>query len=120
MNYILDEQKNPVLVPDTHEGWERYMQFRQAGDKVLRVAATTIGSGWVSTVFLGIDHSFTGGPPVLWETMVFNIPGFENECVRYTSHADAVEGHAAMVDRIRGPFLYRMLAWVLRFFGKSA
>lgn len=47
----------------------------------------------VSTVFLGLDHSFgMPGPPVLWETMIFGGPhdGYSD---RYTSHADAMAGH---------------------------
>jgi hypothetical protein len=53
----------------------------------------------VSTVYLGIDHSFRG-EHVLWETMVF---GGESDMYqeRYTSHADAVAGHARVCDAVR-------------------
>lgn len=27
---------------------------------------------WISTVWLGLDHSFASGPPLIFETMVFN------------------------------------------------
>lgn len=47
----------------------------------------------VSTVFLGLDHSFGAGPPVLWETMIFGGDHDEYQ-ERYTSYEDAVEGHA--------------------------
>jgi hypothetical protein len=53
----------------------------------------------VSTVFLGLNHAFTGGPPVLWETMVFGGP-LDCEMERYTSKEDAVAGHQAMCDRV--------------------
>lgn len=55
----------------------------------------------VSTVFLGIDHSFTAGDaPVLWETMVFG--GTYDELQRrYTSREDAVNGHAEILRRVR-------------------
>ena len=36
-----------------------------------RVAETHVGDYWISTVFLGLDHSFHHGPPVLFETMIF-------------------------------------------------
>jgi hypothetical protein len=49
----------------------------------------------VSTVFLGMDHSWGSGPPVLWETMVFG-GLLDGEQIRYTSHADAFEGHQRM------------------------
>jgi hypothetical protein len=60
------------------------------------VALDTIGDVDVSTVFLSFDHGFSGGPPVLWETMVFGGP-LDGEQDRYTSHADAVAGHARIL-----------------------
>jgi len=46
----------------------------------------------VSTVFLHMDHSFNGGPPLLFETMVFG--GLhDNHQVRYTSWEEAEIGH---------------------------
>ncbi len=47
----------------------------------------------VSTVFLGLDHSFgLGGSPILWETMIFGGP---LDCYqrRYSSLEKALEGH---------------------------
>jgi hypothetical protein len=51
----------------------------------------------ISTVFLGLDHNFSGtGPPVLWETMIFG--GLENQYQRrYDSEEAALEGHARAV-----------------------
>jgi hypothetical protein len=55
----------------------------------------------VSTVFLGVDHAFAGGPPILFESMCFNDGGaFENECERYERWEEAERGHADMVARI--------------------
>lgn len=64
------------------------------------VADTYIGARRVSTVFLSIDHAFTGGPPVLWETMVF---GGRYDCnmSRYTSEAWARDGHIVMVRLVQ-------------------
>ena len=64
------------------------------------VAKTTVGEVLVSTVFLGLDHNFGEGPPVLWETMVFGGP-LDEETDRYTSREDAEAGHAAMVERVK-------------------
>lgn len=45
------------------EAWER--------DRI--ISHTRVGSFLLSTVFLGIDHSFgRGGSPILFETMVFD------------------------------------------------
>lgn len=68
-----------------------------------RVARNVIGKLEVSTVFLGIDHNWSGkGPPVLWETMVFGLPADTDEIqLRYTSKADALEGHKRTCNAIR-------------------
>jgi hypothetical protein len=56
----------------------------------------------VSTVFLFHDHGFRGGPPVIWETMVFGYPG-EGQ-YRYTSPIDAIKGHIEICKALRdGP-----------------
>ncbi len=56
----------------------------------------------VSTIFLGIDHSFSflGGPPVLFETMVFG-GALDGEQARYCTWDQAIEGHAVMVARVK-------------------
>jgi hypothetical protein len=54
----------------------------------------------VSTVFLGLDHNFSGGEPVLFETMVFGDVGDrrdEIEMDRYCTWAEAERGHAEIV-----------------------
>lgn len=67
-----------------------------------RVAETTLEDGtWISTVWLGIDHRFGGdGPPLIFETMVFaskdNLQ--ERDCQRYSTEAEALAGHAEMVN----------------------
>ena len=56
----------------------------------------------VSTVWLGLDHSFGGGPPVIFETMVFPI-GPDGEMIpseiatdRYCTEEEALKGHEEM------------------------
>lgn len=62
--YIL-KGKTPVPVDDM-ETWSKW--FSKASR---RVALTKIGKVRVSTVFLGIDHNFGVGQPLLFETMIF-------------------------------------------------
>jgi len=51
----------------------------------------------VSTVFLGLDHSFRGeGPPDIFETMIFGGP-LDQETRRYSTWDDAEIGHLEMV-----------------------
>ena len=64
------------------------------------VAKDEIGKVLVSTVFLGLDHRFGSGPPVLWETMIFG--GEHNDFQeRYTSVEDALEGHKHAVELVK-------------------
>lgn len=67
-----------------------------------RVAETTLPDGkWVSTVWLGIDHSFGSGPPLIFETMVFPSQGDfgDLDCDRYSTEEEARVGHEAMVQK---------------------
>lgn len=104
--YILDDQGEPVAEPDLF-AWAEWLEGAyRTGSRHL--ADDTIGPYRVSTIFLGLDHQFgVGGPPVLWETMIF---GVEEEVellgrrcrkpidqFRYTSKAEALDGHASAV-----------------------
>lgn len=60
--------------------------------------------GLVSTVWLGVNHAFGGGRPVLFETMVFGWPTpSDYEMVRYHTKEEARVGHAKMVRRWQNP-----------------
>jgi hypothetical protein len=65
-----------------------------------RVAATTIGDANISTVFLGSNHAFNGGPPMIFETMVFGDP-LDQEIERCSTWEQAEAQHAAMCERVR-------------------
>jgi hypothetical protein len=66
------------------------------------VAKTELEGAEVSTVFLGIDHQFEeGGPPLLFETMVFGGP-HDQEQERYSTWEEAEAGHARMVEHVKG------------------
>jgi trimethylamine:corrinoid methyltransferase-like protein len=84
----------PVLCEDVLE-WGRWFE---TADK--RVAIDTIGNVQVSTVFLGLDHNFGRGEPLLFETMVFMGP-LNEEMDRYPTWEAAEAGHAVMVERVR-------------------
>lgn len=66
------------------------------------VAQTHIGPAiMVSTVFLGLDHNFSDtGPPVLFETMVFN--GLvERDCWRCSTWEEAEAQHELAVRAVK-------------------
>jgi hypothetical protein len=70
-------------------------------DKADRIVQkTTVGPAEVSTVFLGLDHSFGIGEPLLFETLVFGGP-LDQEMDRYSTWEEAEQGHKAMVERAR-------------------
>lgn len=99
--YVLDANEQPVLAADLLT-WCRAMEDAS----VRRVAETQLDAAWVSTVFLGIDQNhgrFLGldQTPVLYETRVFGGPR-HGQMDRYTNRADALAGHLAMVEHVRG------------------
>jgi hypothetical protein len=69
-----------------------------------RVGATDVGELRVSTVWLGLDHGYNGGPPVIFETMVFDHRDdgqWNNELTRYCTEEEAMRGHLEVVGRLR-------------------
>ena len=64
------------------------------------VAGTKVGKALVSTVFLGLDHNWGDGPPIVFETLVFGGP-HDGEEERYATWEEAERGHAVMVKRVR-------------------
>ena len=96
--YILDENGNAIPEPDLMKWAESVV-----GHKYWRVAEDWVNgqSVRVSTIFLGLDHRWGGGDPVLWETMIFGgeHDGYQE---RYTSQRAALDGHAAAVLLARG------------------
>ena len=92
--YILNEAGEPVPEPDLVK-WALWL-----GSAGRRVAITEIGKITVSTVFLGCDHSFGRGQPILFETVVFGGP-LNEEQERYHTRAEAIAGHVTMLARVQ-------------------
>lgn len=97
---ILYYDRDGAVIDDEQRAW------RLMGDMdYKRVARTSVMDGAdpskafdVSTVWLGLDHAFSGGPPLIFETMVFAAGSSSDlECERYATEAQAREGHTAMV-----------------------
>lgn len=87
-------------------------QWFETADR--HVAKTNIAGYWVSTVFLGIDHGYGKGRPVLFETMTFGPDGDEYTCVRYSTWDSAALGHARTVAEIKRERWRRPHAYVWR------
>ena len=75
------------------ENFEEWSRLFGIDDR--HVAQTIIGTTLVSTVFIGIDHSFGQGPPLLFETLTFYKNGSNGDiCQRYSTWEEAERGHA--------------------------
>lgn len=55
----------------------------------------------VSTVWLGIDHSFGSGPPIIFETLVLKDDYSEVDGMRYETEDEALEGHKELFKKVR-------------------
>lgn len=84
--YILNANGDPEVCDDFH-AWGKWFE---TADR--HVALDKVGDVTVSTVFLGLDHSFGAGAPLLFETMIFG-GQHDDYCDRYATRAEAVEGH---------------------------
>jgi hypothetical protein len=85
--------KSPVLVTS----WE---EMTIQWDGYPRVKAETIEGARISTIFLGEDHNWGDGPPLLFETKIIG-GEYDGEMWRYSTWDEAEAGHAAAVDLVR-------------------
>jgi hypothetical protein len=93
-HYILKD-KTPVEV--SLEVWAIWF-----GTANRTVDKTEVAPGIeVSTVFLGLDHSFGDGPPLLFESMLFDDYDSGHMTDRYSTWEEAEAGHRAMVLAVR-------------------
>lgn len=67
-----------------------------------RVGDDMIGDVRVSTVFLGFDHAHLGGPPLLFETMIFggSEDGYQDRCSTW-EQAEAQHANAVAMVRMK-------------------
>lgn len=79
----------------------RMNEWAREFEKDRTVAKTELPDGkTVSTVFLGLNHRFGDGPPLIFETLVFNPGSYEDvDGDRYTTEEQAKAGHEAMVAK---------------------
>lgn len=94
--YILNDKGDPIEEPNLLT-WGKWFEVADR-----HIASDEIEDVKVSTVFLGIDHSFETGnhKPVLFETMVFNGEHDQYQ-ERYTNKVAALAGHDRAAAMIR-------------------
>lgn len=96
-HYILVD-KEPVVCNDLEE-WARFM----GEENSRRVALDELHGVCISTVFLAIDHNWTGnGGPVLFETLITWEE--HDEILRYETYQEALDGHAVLLKAVKDHF----------------
>jgi len=97
--YVL-EGKTPVRV-DFYEFIKWTDEQHEARPSHKHVDSTTKDGVRVSTIFMGLDHSWGGGVPVLFETMIFGgeHDGYQERC---STWAQAEAMHKAACERAFG------------------
>ena len=101
--YILNDKGEPVVENDLI----KWGQWLQSNFNKRIVKKDYFGTGKkkieVSTVFLGLDHGWCKGPPVLWETMVFGGGELNGEMDRCSgTRKDAMAMHKSMLKKVKG------------------
>lgn len=94
--FILNEAGQPVPEPNLLV-WGRWFE-----SKARIVKQENVEPYRVSTVFLGLNHNFDpGGPPILWETMVFGRGPLNQTMDRCSGNREQAEAmHLRMIERI--------------------
>lgn len=118
LQYILNERDEPVPEHDLIK-WGRWLQENR--DRLTVASGESAHGELVSTSFLGLDHAFGGGPPLLYETCVFAPevmqtpfgPLHPAEVVdRYPTRDAALLGHAAVLARANQHPIARRLEYL--------
>jgi hypothetical protein len=121
MFYTMDDAGDPVLCPDddgrsgiTHLA--EWLMSRGTEDQggLPQIAFDLLADGgYVSTIFLTIDASIFG-PPRLFETMAFDGKGgIYPVTQRYVTRAEALRGHAEIVEALKRPKVIAALRRVM-------
>jgi len=108
MNDYYDKNGKPIGLFE----WAKLLE-----DKDYRIIKqeTLKNSKFISTVWLGLNHNFGEGEPLIFETMVFNANkkkkfklgskkeyesiGEETDMDRYSTLEEAIKGHQKMVKK---------------------
>lgn len=92
-HYIL-KGIEPILEPN----FLKWAAWYDEGNR--RVAKNMVGKVEVSTVFLGLDHKWDNGPPMLFETMIFGgeHDGYQEWC---STWEEAEKMHKEAIQLVR-------------------
>lgn len=94
--YVLNDDYSIREANDMNE-WSK---FFQVGREASHLKHNFSDGSYLSTIFLGIDHGydFNGGPPILFESMLFTGEGEEEYQERFATYAEAKASHDRYVQ----------------------
>jgi hypothetical protein len=102
--YYILKGHEPVEVEDIIE-WGEF--FKDTNARIL--ARTFITSKiWVSTVFLGLNHNWGCGPPILFETMIFGGQFDEDYQTRAFTWDESLQQHARAISFVEKHIRHRI------------
>ena len=96
--YILRGKR--AFMTNDNEAWGRWFSMPEHQAERI-VKQETIKGCRVSTVFLGIDHQFGNGRPLLFETIIFG-GKHDDYQMRYSTWKQAEAGHQRAVKLVQG------------------
>lgn len=100
----LIDNKEPWISADIRRERENIKRRKEMGMSVkasnLIDIRNEVSKILVSTVFLGLDHSYNSPRPILFETMVFRGP-LSGEMDRYSTMEEAKHGHTVMMEKVQ-------------------
>lgn len=93
--YKINEDKSVEMIPDG-----KYPSNEDLATPHRRVGEDDVDGQRVSTVFLALDHNWSGGEPLLFETMIFGGP-YDGYMERYSTYEQAKAGHERIVNCLK-------------------
>lgn len=100
--YLLNEDREVIPCPEGFnwgEWIEKTVGFRSVGSKTFTSGDTGIDI-WVATTFTGTNSSIFGGPPLVFETMVFR-NGHASESRKASSWQEAEQNHQIFCEKVK-------------------
>jgi len=96
--YTLDKDNNAVKC--SLQEWADLYENTDGRDRRL-VGHDHYDNKMISTVFLGLDHNYFGGEPLIFETMIFDEAGEDGYMERYSTWVEAKEGHNRAIQWVK-------------------
>lgn len=101
MKYYILENKVPVPISSGNRMEDVIIWGQFFGNDSNRIIQHHhFGEILVSTIFLGLDHNYFGGPPLLFETMIFPNEEFKYYQERYSTWDESMQGHLKAVKYV--------------------